>query len=152
MGGFFWSIFGGDRRSTSAHASAQCQSLPEPIHTDVNRCELVETDGLRLATPCPFPTRRWVEPAEHAEAILEFLQGPGGRTGSLPVEELQQLHLEICAERDWELIGWTAVGRELRELLKADKTYEPINGRRTRVYRIPPLAARRGQIKIASGR
>ncbi len=92
--------------------------------------------------PLPFPTRRWADPAEHAAAILEFLQGPGGRTGSIPVEELQRLHIEICIERDWDLIGWTAVGRELRELLKAEKTYEPVEGKRTRVYRIPPLSGR----------
>ena len=92
----------------------------------------------RFATPCPWPTRRWAEPAERAAAILEFLQGPGGRTGSIPIDELKQLHIDICLERDWEIIGWTAVGRELRELLKADKTYD----RGERVYRIPPLAGR----------
>ena len=118
------------------------QSLAEPIDADENRCEPVDSDAHQFATPCLFPTRRWAEPAEHAAAILEFLQGPGGRTGSLPIGELKQLHQEICAERDWEPIGWTAVGRELRELLKADKTYGPINGKRTRVYRIPPLAVR----------
>ena len=150
MGGFFWTIFSGGRGS--AFAPAQCHPLPAPMDTDVNRCEPVETNSHRVATHCPLPTRRWADPAEHAAAILEFLQGPGGRTGSLPVDELKQLHVEICAERDWEPIGWTAIGRELRELLKADKTYEPINGRRTRIYRIPPLAARRGQMKIALGR
>ncbi len=141
-------IFSGDH-SGAAPSTALCQSPPEPMDTDVSRCEPVETDAHRLVTPCPFPTRRWAEPAEHATAILEFLQGPGGRTGSLPVEELQQLHVEICAEKDWEVIGWTAVGRELRALLKTEKTYEPINGKRTRVYRIPPLAVWRGTIRVA---
>jgi hypothetical protein len=131
-------MFGGHRHG----GALVCQSLPDAVVTSVNRCEPVDADAHRFAIPCPFPTRRWAEPAEHAAAILEFLQGPGGRTGSLPIGELKQLHLEICAERDWEPIGWTAVGRELRELLKADKTYESVNGKRTRVYRIPPLAAR----------
>ncbi len=72
---------------------AACQPLPVPMDTDVDRCEPVETDAHRVGTPCPFPTRRWADPAEHAAAILEFLQGPGGRTGSIPVEELQQLHI-----------------------------------------------------------
>jgi hypothetical protein len=54
------------------------------------------------------------------------------------VDELKKLHVEICAERDWEVIGWTAVGRERRWLLGAEKTYD----RGKRVYRIPPIAAR----------
>ena len=135
-----------DEHRGAATSTGPCQSLAEPVDTDANRCEPVSTDAHQFATPCPFPTRRWAEPAEHAAAILEFLQGPGGRTGSLPIDELKQLHLEICAERDWEPIGWTAIGRELRELLKADKTYEPVNGKRTRVYRIPPIATR-GRIR-----
>lgn len=132
-------MLGGHRHGGDARA---CQPLPDAVDTDANRCEPVDPDAHRVAPQCPFPTRRWAEPVEHAAAILEFLQGAGGRTGSLPIGELKQLHLEICAERDWEPIGWTAVGRELRELLKADKTYEPVNGKRTRVYRIPPVAGR----------
>jgi hypothetical protein len=116
---------------------------PELIETDRNRLEPFGTVPHRFVTPWPIPTRRWATPAEHAAAILDFLQGPGGRTGSLPVDELRKLHVEICAENDWEPIGWTAVGRELRKLLGAQKTYEDIKGRPTRVYRIPPIAGRR---------
>ena len=133
MGGFIRSMFGG-RRGASAAEAAQRHPLPAPADTDVNRCELVEVDELQLATHCPVPTRRWVPPQEHAVAILEFLQGPGGRTGSIPYCELKNLHLEICWERDWEPVGWNAVGRELRRLLKDEKTYD----KRRRVYPIPP--------------
>ena len=128
-----------DEHRGGATSTGPCQSLAEPVDTDANRCEPVDVDAHRFAIPCPLPTRRWAEPAEHAAAILEFLQGPGGRTGSLPVDDLKQLHIDICLERDWEIIDWTSVGRELRRLLKADKTYDK---RRRRVYRIPPLAAR----------
>ena len=124
-------------------STALCHPLPELMKTDRNRLEPVGTDSDRFVTPWPIPTRRWATPAEHAAPILDFLQGPGGRTGSLPVDELKKLHVEICAESDWEPIGWTAVGRELRKLLGAQKTYEDIKGRPTRVYRIPRIAGRR---------
>lgn len=116
-----------------------CQPLIEPVETDLNRSQPVEIDTDQSATHWQMPTRHWVEPAEHAAALLEFSQNPGGRTGSIPWDELRLLHLEICGERDWEQIGWTAVGRELSDLLKEEKkTYE--GGKR--VYRIPPLTAR----------
>ena len=109
-----------------------------PMSTDANRWS-------RCASNSPPPARSLpaagLDPAERAAAILEFLQGPGGRTGSLPVDDLKQLHIDICLERDWEIIDWTSVGRELRRLLKADKTYD-FKAPQTRVYRIPPLAAR----------
>ncbi len=104
MGGFFRSIFGGG----NAASVAPCHPLPQPVETGLNRLEPVETDGHRFDTPCPIPTRRWARPEEHAAAILAFLQGPGGRTGSIPVNELKQLHIEICAEHDIEPIGWPA--------------------------------------------
>ena len=114
-----------------------CQPLTEPVETDLNRSRPVETDADQLASHWQMPTRRWAEPEEHAAALLEFSQGPGGRTGSIPWDELRLLHLEICGERDWEPIGWTAVGRELSDLLKEEKkTYD----RGKRVYRIPPIA------------
>jgi hypothetical protein len=119
-------------------AAPACQPMPEPIATDANRLQPVSAGEHQVGIYCQIPTRRWVTPAEHAAAILEFLQGPGGRTGSIPVDDLKKLHIEICFERDWELIGWTAVGRELRNLLGAQKCYDWVEGRRVRVYRIPP--------------
>lgn len=70
--------------------------------------------------------------------MLEILQGPGGRTGTITAAELKLIHRELCLERDFEEIGWVAVGRELRRLLNDRKSYEWIDGRRVRVYRIPP--------------
>ena len=69
-------------------------------------------------------------------AVLDFLQGPGGRTGTIPFDEMEEIHLDVCLEREFEVIGWTAVGRELRRLLGAEKDYERINGEQVRVYRI----------------
>ena len=79
-----------------------------------------------------------------------MLQGPGGRTGTFNVPELRQVHFDVCIERDWEPIGWTAVGRELRKLLGGEKTYAPdANGKPERVYRIPPRVGRPIQFRLA---
>ena len=83
-------------------------------------------------------SRRWATPAEHAMAILDLLQGPGGRTGTFTCTALKRVHTDICLEQGFEPIRWTAVGRELRKVLGADKEYQRINGRQVRVYRIPP--------------
>jgi hypothetical protein len=104
------------------------QSLAEPTATDIRH-----SPALSAAW-----TRRWASPAEHAAALLDFLQGAGGRTGTIPFEEMEQIHLEVCLECDFEAIGWTAVGRELRKLIGDEKTYERIRGEQVRVYRIPP--------------
>ena len=126
--GLLKSLFGRDRIGGDEQS---CQPLAEPTATGTARPR-VES---------PIPTRRWATPAEHAAAILDFLQGPGGRTGTIPFDEMEQVHLDVCLERDFEPIGWTAVGRELRRLLGAEKDYERINGEQVRVYRIPPRPA-----------
>jgi len=132
-------IFRGDHGGVGAERAAVCHPLTEPIETDQNQFELVARDDHQFASHCQLPTRRWVTPAERADAILEFSQNVGGRTGTVPWDELQKLHIEICGERDWDPMGWTAVGRELSDLLQEEKkTYE--NGKR--VYRIPPLVCR----------
>ena len=89
-----------------------------------------------------IPRQRAVPPAEHAQALLEALQGAGGRTGTIRADELQLIHRELCVERDFEEIGWIAVGRELRRLIGDRRNYDWIDGRRTRVYRIPPAESR----------
>lgn len=88
------------------------------------------------------PDYTWLEarlPADHAAALLEWLRGPGGRTGSILAIELEQMHHELCHELGWEIIGWISVGRELRRLLGAKKELaRQSDGRRLAVYRIPP--------------
>jgi len=44
---------------------------------------------------------------EHAEALLAWLQGPGGRTGSVFAFELEHMHRELCHE----LIGSQRTGK-----------------------------------------
>jgi hypothetical protein len=161
--GLLTSLF---RRDGVDYGEPPRQPLAEPTATDTVLENGVEAEGSQglpnrqqptppseaalrqpLAKPTatdtrssPAPTRRWVSPAEHAAALLDFLQGAGGRTGTIPFDEMEQIHLEVCLERDFEPIGWTAVGRELRKLIGDEKTYERINGAQVRVYRIPPRA------------
>ena len=121
---------------------------PEPAPGDGQRHP---SDASRTADPIPpdddpslaIPTTESRPTRDHAAALLAWLQGPGGRTGRLRASELRQAHNEMCADLDWEPIGWTAVGRELRQLLGARKEYATIGGKKVRAYRIPPRSARR---------
>ena len=72
-----------------------------------------------------------------AKALLQWLQGEGGRTGTIPASEMPSIHEAMCVELDWEAAAWIAVGRELRKLLGQEKEYQYISGRRAVVYRIP---------------
>ena len=119
-------------RSSESHSDR----MP-PTDTGANRLQPTPSDEQRAQA---LPTRRAVEPRQHAAILLEVLQGPGGRTGTITAEELKLIHREVCLEYDFEEIGWVAIGRELRRLLNDRKSYEWINGRRMRVYRIPPAA------------
>lgn len=78
---------------------------------------------------------------QHARELLAWLQGPGGRTGSLSARDLAAAHRDMCEALDIEPMGWVAVGRELRRLLGEPKRYVDRGRRRTRTYRIPPAGA-----------
>jgi hypothetical protein len=108
-------------------------SRPEPMATDAIRPQAV-TPNRRA------PTLQAKPPADHARALLTWLQGPGGRSGTIRATELADMHSDLCSELDWELAGWVAVGRELRRLIGTPKEYARIEGCRVCVYRIPPLA------------
>ena len=139
MRGLLKLIGRGQTAPTSAEMPSYGHPLPEPVPTVSNRLETGRTGEIRPVTHCRIPTRRWAAPAEHAAAILQFLQSVGGRTGTITYAEMKEIHADVCFERDWELIGWTAVGRELRKLLGGAKTLDyDANGKRVLVYRIPP--------------
>jgi hypothetical protein len=76
--------------------------------------------------------------AEHATALLVWLQGPGGRTGTVLARDLKGMHADLCVERDWEPLKWDSVGRELRRLIGGRKEYIPVGKQRLCAYRIPP--------------
>ena len=85
----------------------------------------------------------FVLPSQHAAELLDWLQGPGGRTGILTVPMLTEMHGDLCAERCWEIASWRAVGRELRRLLGGKKHWAYVRGKRCVVYIVPPRATRR---------
>ena len=82
-----------------------------------------------------------VLPSEHAQHFLAWLQAPGGRVGWIPATELAQSYSEFAVSKGLEPIGWSAVGRELRCLLQAQKSYIWLNGRKRRAYRIPAVGS-----------
>ena len=91
--------------------------------------------------------------SEHAGLFLRWLQAPGGRVGWIPADELAHAYAEFASDSGIAPLGWIAVGRELRRLLGASKTYLWRNGRKLRAYRIPaseclPLTASRFSRKV----
>ena len=77
-------------------------------------------------------------PKQHAAEFLVWLQEPDGRTGWIPAVELKQAYVEFAGVSDRAPLPWIAVGRELRRLLAAPKTYVWLEGRKVRTYCIPP--------------
>ncbi len=75
-------------------------------------------------------------PAEHASALIAWLQAPGGlgRTGQILARELQVIHAEMCAEIGWQQRPWNPIARELALLLSG--------GRKTWAWSTSPDGAR----------
>ena len=117
------------RRTDADSAEANAPDCPQiqPITTDTDRLQPVHTGKHRS-------TLRWAPPEEHAALILDYLQAPDGRTGTIPFKEMEQIHLDVCDEHNIEPSKWNPVAEHLRLLLGGKKTYD--NG--IRVYRIPP--------------
>ena len=90
--------------------------------------------------PCSTPS--WHSPEEHAAALLDWMQGPGGRVGEVPARELMSLHIEMCAELFWEITPWIPVAKAFRKLINdPHHRHASRNSRRVVVYRIPRPAA-----------
>lgn len=90
----------------------------------------------------PIDTLSWHAAEEHAVALLDWLQGPGGRVGDVPAGELMRLHGEVCAELFWQQLGWIPVAKAFRKLINDPvKRYASCRSRRVVVYRIPRRGA-----------
>lgn len=103
-----------------------------------SRCDTqpLQTDSNQFAAPSPT----WHSASEHAAALLEWMQGPGGLVGEVPAHELMKAHAEMCLERYWEPMPWIPVAKALRELLNdKSRRYASRNSRRFVVYLIPEL-------------
>jgi hypothetical protein len=117
------------RRSRCVAENTKLAPVPDRSGTDADPVP----DRSAIATP--------VFPSEHARLFLQWMQTPGGRVGWIPAAELMNAYAEFTAERGIAPLGWVAVGRELRRLLGARKTYAWLTGRKVRVYRIPPTGS-----------
>ena len=72
---------------------------------------------------------------EHAQLLVEWLQGEGGRVGWIRWHELARCHAEMCLDLQLEPIGWIAVARALGRILPQPKKYTGIP--RERIWFIP---------------
>ena len=94
-------------------------------------------------TPLRAPSRRAVvvpmrQAAEHAAALLEFLQGPGGLVGEITAAEIEASYGDLMIDMQWHPRPWPTVAKALRAALgDARKTYGYRNGQRVRIWRIP---------------
>lgn len=79
-------------------------------HRQPTESELVRTGSHFFAASCPA----WHSANDHAIALLEWMQGPGGREGEVPARELMKAHAEMCAEYFWEPIPWIPVAKAFR--------------------------------------
>ena len=110
------------------------ESQPPPDSRPPTNGEPVRTGSNFLAAPCPA----WHSAEDHAVALLQWMQGPGGRVGEVPASELMKAHVEMCAEHFWEPMPWIQVAKAFRKLIDDPKHhYASRNSRRVVVYRIP---------------
>ena len=65
----------------------------------------------------PMRPPSWHSAEEHADALLDWMQGPGGRVGEVPARELMRLHIEMCAELFWQQTPCDPVAKAFRKLI-----------------------------------
>ena len=129
-----------DETSTAALDPAS-HSWRKLGHIQPTDCQPVRTSSQSILAACPA----WHPPADHAVALLRWMQGPGGRVGQVAASELMKAHADMCAEHFWELAPWIPVAKALRKLLNDPKhRYASHNSRRVVVYLIPPSVASEG--------
>jgi hypothetical protein len=115
------------------------------------------TEGLLKAVPTLDPSKRtgspsvrtassieaiasptWHSADDHAVALLQWMQGPGGRVGEVPARDLMHAYADMCAEEYWEPLPWIPVAKSFRKLIRDPcRRLASRNSRRMVVYRIP---------------
>jgi len=116
--------------------------VTEPVRNEVrvDQCAVASVAATTTRTSSAPKTELsagWYPPERHAQALLEWLQSPGGLTGELAAGEVELIYTDMCTEMRWALRPWSPVARELRKLLGGEKSYAWRDGHRVRVYRIP---------------
>ena len=113
--------------SATEHRSAPDQREPiggQPVRTGSNVMAIASA--------------AWHSPEEHAAAMLQWMQGPGGRTGEVAARELMSAYVDMCVELFWEPLPWIPVAKAFRQLIcDPRRRLASRNSRRIVVYRIP---------------
>jgi hypothetical protein len=122
----------GEPVRTGSYVAAQPQSGPKvQAESDV---QPVRTGSSAL----PVASPDWHSPAEHAAALLNWMQRPGGRVGLVAARELMDAHREMCLELFWDPVPWIPVAKAFRHLINDyDRHYASKDARRILVYRVP---------------
>lgn len=108
---------------------------PKPDQRDPIDSQSVRTGSTLVA----IASAAWHSPDEHAKAMLQWMQGPGGRTGEVAARELMNAYVDMCVELFWEPLPWIPVAKAFRKLIgDPRRRLASRNSRRIVVYRIPP--------------
>ena len=116
---------------TGVSSATEQQSTPE---------QLERTGGqpVRTGSSVAISSPAWHSPEEHAAALLQWMQGPGGRVGEVPARELMNAYVDMCVELFWEPLPWIPVAKALRKLIcDLRRRLASRKSRRIVVYRIP---------------
>ena len=81
----------------------------------------------------------WRSPVDHADQLLHWLRMKGLVDGCVLAGDMMLLHQEMCRELGWLPRAWNPIGRALAlKMTSGKKITAHINGRRLRVYPLPP--------------
>ena len=102
----------------------------------------IDRSGANLVRALPAPA--------HAQALIDWLQGPGGRTGTIDSVEAEEIYREMCDASRLEPLGWAAVARELRRVLGDGRQRDRRDGKRRTVFRVPPAGSEQSLSRVSS--
>ena len=114
--------------------SSTTEHRPAPDQREPINGQSVRTGSSVVAISSPA----WHSTAEHAAALLQWMQGPGGRVGEVPARELMDAYVDMCVELFWEPLPWIPIAKAFRTLIcDPSRRLASRNSRRIVVYRIP---------------
>ena len=127
-------------------AAASTPRLPAPTAPRRAPAPRAAVPSATVAAPPPKASprrRRWPQtPEQHARALLDWLQSPGGLTGEIRSDEVQRIHRDMCLALGWDVRPWNPVAEVLTRLTSGRKIYRWFGPSRLRVYPISAVPAR----------
>lgn len=91
----------------------------------------------------PRSTSVEVPASTQASAFLNWLQQNPGRTGDLFPRDLIELYRHFCLMRNWQVLYWQCVAKELRALLGEGSKVTWVDGKKQRMWHIPQASRQR---------